>query len=567
MFPEASPILASARAGPSSLEDPLYYLHNFRWVLDWVHQRYADLLSEQELQFVYQFQTLPQSSQGLLVRMVMRKGELFRADKLRYPELGPTETTAQPLIDRGWVKTEPVLDLTNLFRLFTWSELRQMLHKELSSLEVRPTRKSQALELLQARYPEAHSPADWGAATIRIYQFNLMPLCERFRLMFFGNPYQDWSEFVLTELGAVLYETVAFTSDSRPFNSRAEVDAYLQILVCRERFYNDEPLAQIAKGLPSLPSANPWLKSGRDRLVFKLARELERRGGLDQSRRLYEGCHYPGARGRLLRVMEQQAEHSAAYQLALTAEQAPESEAERQQLTRLLPRLRRKLGLPKEVISVKGASPEEFGLELPLTLPVELAVKQHLEAPQAPVHYVENSLLTGLFGLLCWEAIFAPLPGAFFHPFQRGPADLHWPDFHSRRAELFDECLGLLEGEGYREQILACYDTKYGRQSPFVHWGAFTEELLHQSLAVIPSAHLKLCFERLLLDLKANRAGLPDLIQFWPEEGRYQMIEVKAPGDRLQDNQRRWLDFFIAHDMPVSVCHVTWQTEPLESLT
>ncbi|HAB09157.1 MAG TPA: hypothetical protein DCE38_11965, partial [Alcanivorax sp.] len=51
----------------------------------------------------------------------------------------------------------------------------------------------------------------------------------------------------------------------------------------------------------------------------------------------------------------------------------------------------------------------------------------------------------------------------------------------------------------------------------------------------------------------------PDLIQFWPAQRRYRMVEVKGPGDRLQDNQRRWLDFFIARDLPVAVCQVTWQ--------
>jgi hypothetical protein len=53
-----------------------------------------------------------------------------------------------------------------------------------------------------------------------------------------------------------------------------------------------------------------------------------------------------------------------------------------------------------------------------------------------------------------------------------------------------------------------------------------------------------------------NRTGFPDLIQFWPEERRYRMIEVKGPGDRLQDNQRRLLEFCCVHGMPVSVCHV-----------
>ena len=74
----------------------------------------------------------------------------------------------------------------------------------------------------------------------------------------------------------------------------------------------------------------------------------------------------------------------------------------------------------------------------------------------------------------------------------------------------------------------------------------------------LPPAHLKHWFRRLLQDIKANRAGMPDLIQFWPAQKRYRMIEVKGPGDRLQDNQLRWLAFCEAHHMPVTVCYVQW---------
>jgi hypothetical protein len=41
------------------------------------------------------------------------------------------------------------------------------------------------------------------------------------------------------------------------------------------------------------------------------------------------------------------------------------------------------------------------------------------------------------------------------------------------------------------------------------------------------------------------------------------MIEVKGPGDRLQDNQLRWIDYCAAHDMPVAVCYLQW-IEPTE---
>ncbi|MNE45525.1 VRR-NUC domain protein [compost metagenome] len=185
-------------------------------------------------------------------------------------------------------------------------------------------------------------------------------------------------------------------------------------------------------------------------------------------------------------------------------------------------------------------------------------MRDHLHSEQAPAHYVENTLLCSLFGLLCWDAIFAPLPGAFFHPFHTGPVDLYSAEFHPRRQALFDACLGRLDGPDWKTQIRQRYRDKYATQSPFVFWNLLSEELLEQALACIPAAHLRACFERLLRDLKANRAGMPDLIQFYPAERRYRMIEVKGPGDRLQDNQKRWLAFAAEHGIPVEVCYVSW---------
>ena len=64
------------------LDDPFYYLNNFMQVLDWLEQRFADVLSVDEQRFIHEFKRLPRESQALLVRMVMRKGVHFRASKL-----------------------------------------------------------------------------------------------------------------------------------------------------------------------------------------------------------------------------------------------------------------------------------------------------------------------------------------------------------------------------------------------------------------------------------------------------------------------------------------------------
>jgi hypothetical protein len=99
-------------------------------------------------------------------------------------------------------------------------------------------------------------------------------------------------------------------------------------------------------------------------------------------------------------------------------------------------------------------------------------------------------------------------------------------------------------------------------QSPFVYWGALSESLLDLALECIPSLHLQHCFERLLENLNENRSGLPDLIQFWPREHRYRMIEVKGPGDRVQDNQQRWIEYCTQRRIPIAVCHARWTAAP-----
>lgn len=545
----------------ADLDDPLYYLRNFRVVLDWVGERYGDLLDDAEHRFLERFPRLPEASQALFARMVMRKGEHFRATRLDYPEVGDAREAAGPLIEQRWLEDDPPLDLATLFRLYTKRELGKALggHLEAAGLSS-GTAKSAWQAALAPLFPHALTPAEWQLRGDTVYRLTVMPLCDRLRLMFFGNLRQDWSEFVLAELGTFQYEPVALDPASRPFHSRNQVDAWLHLHACRQALEEGEPLAAVEAALPARPVDSNWLAERRDRLVFRLAREWERAGELERARLLYQDCAHAGARGRLLRVMELQADYQAALDLARRAQAEPESEAERQQLTRLLPRLHRKLGLAPPKVS-PPVKVERLELELAFVPPVERAAAEVLHDDDAPVYYVENWLLGGLFGLLCWDAVFAPLPGAFFHPFQSGPADLFRPDFHERRRVLFESCLGRLRDGSHARVILENFHARWGRSSPFVHWGVLHEELIRQALACIPAGHLELCFRRMLVDLKANRAGLPDLIQLWPAERRYRMVEVKGPGDRLQDNQRRWLDFFTDHDMPVAVCHVQWREE------
>ena len=590
-------------------DDPFYYLSNFHKALNWLRQRHADLLLADELAFLCGFGELAQPAQALLVRMIMRKGRHFRASKLDYAEIGCTRTAAQALLAKGLISDEQALTPQEVFGLLRKDELLE--HFDAHAL--RRLKKAELLEHLSAQHPEPRRFADWCPnLDERVYSLSIHALCERLRLMFFGNLRQDWSEFVLADLGIFRYEQVELSADSRVFRHRGDVDCYLQLQDCRDAFEAGEPLREVLQRIDAQPCDTPFLAARRDKLLFRLGQHLEREAQLDSALACYADCRYAEARLRRIRVLERLARPEQAYALACEAAAAPHNDAESQGVKRALQRLGRQLGLDKPA-PAKVPAPSRIDLCLPkpeaqnrplksvgeagktrqkqarkrlgshstlravnehsepvfnAVLPtqvvfqrpvsVEYAVKLHLSEPEAPVHYVENSLICSLFGLLCWPAIFAPLPGAFFHPFHSGPVDLLSADFHPRRAALFAACLTQLDSDAYKSTIRQTYTDKYGILSPFVFWGALDAELLEQALDCLPAAHLRAWFQRLLLDIKANRAGMPDLIQFWPAHKRYRMIEVKGPGDRLQDNQRRWLAFCAEHGMPVDVCYVQW---------
>lgn len=541
-----------------SVDDPLYYLHNFRQVLLWVESRYADLLDEQELAFIQSFATLAQPAQALMVRMVMRKGELFRCDRLDYAEIGDTACALQPLLALGWVREPEALSLEQLFALLRKDELAV----GFAGLLARP--RAAKNDLFAQLLPMGLTPRPlqkwFSQAPVAIVQWCLQPLCDRIRLLFFGNLYQDWSEFVLADLGLVRFEQVAFTPDSRALHRRSEVDQAMVLHQCGERLELGEAPASVLAALADQAFDNPWLARRYSRLLYAVGQQCERLGDWDQALAVYARSSHTQARIRQVRVCERSERWEQAYSLAQQMAAAPANPLEVQALQRMLPRLARKLGGPPQPRRQRRRL-ELIELELPreqAALGVEEAVRQHLEQAGGHVHYVENTLFNSLFGLLCWEAIFAPVPGAFFNPFQAAPQDLHDSDFQQRRAAQLAACLGRLDDKSHRLAILDCFASKHGLQSPFVFWSMLSSQLLDQALACVPPSHLKHCFLRLLQDIRNNRTGMPDLIQFWPEQQRYLMVEVKGPGDRLQDNQLRWLEFCAEHALPVAVCHVRW---------
>ena len=66
---------------------------------------------------------LPEPAQALWVRMVMRKGELFRDDRLDYAEIGTLDPAVAPLMALGWLECDPVLPVSEVLGMLTKAEV------------------------------------------------------------------------------------------------------------------------------------------------------------------------------------------------------------------------------------------------------------------------------------------------------------------------------------------------------------------------------------------------------------------------------------------------------------
>lgn len=547
---------------PANLANPLYYLDNAWQVINHCLVYYPDLLKPDEIAQLQQLQQLPTDAQALLIRLVMRNGELFRRDSLNYTQISAMDAAISRLDETGLINANPDLSLPDIGQLAKRQECLQWC-RTLAPESHWPSscRKRDLLAYLH-QHPDGQQrqPLNrhWPDAPFQVVQLSSNALFTRLRLMFFGNLHQDWSAFVLTELGHQQFEPVHLNTASRPFQHRDEVDQYLQLHQLMERIPAQQPCWELAAKLLS-PSTVEWLDYRRQKVLLALARQAQRHADSALAQQLYRLNPHPEAQIRWLRLQEKHTDPAKVFQQAQQAQQQIVQPHHQLSLQRILQRTSKKAGIAYQPAPFPALPDRPLILPKPAKGRVEQAVIAHLSTAEQSLFYVENRLFTGLFALLFWPALFAPVRGAFFHPFQAGPADLYRPTFYATRQALIDDIFNTLNDERYQAIIRQRLVEKRGINCTFIHWPSLTPSLVEAALTLIPASHLMAVFRYLLLDLRQHRSGLPDLILFDHAQQKYQLIEVKGPGDRLQDNQRLWLRYLINHGVTVCICSVQWQ--------
>ncbi|MFI3276652.1 VRR-NUC domain-containing protein [Vibrio sp.] len=535
---------------------PTYYLDNFNRLIEHAQTLYPELLSDDECRWLSEYKRLSISSQCLIVRLLSRKGCWFRSDKLAYVEIPDIDTALQELSSSRFITlSHPIhkhdLEITQLelgLNLLTKPELLNLFPSLKSN---KAAKKDELLALLEPEVFDQFQNLSFNCIYVVESQ-----VIDVLLLLFFANTYQDLSQFVLSDLGLNTFENYPLSKQRRFFTAREQINQLLEMREVQHQYYDGdrkdpEFIERLLQAIPE-ESEHRSIARKRSRLINDLARDLERLSQNDQAVFWFKQSVLPPSRERLARIYDKQDELDLMCDIVTNIKTNPSDVSELEVAAKLEQRLLRKQG--QKVPRASKPTCEKIRLELDLSQTrVELAVKQHFENQGWDVYFSENSFLCGLFGLAFWDVIFSDVEGAFINRYQHRPLDLYHSDFVDKRAEQIEAVFQTLSEHGLNH-LLETYDNKQGIANPFVHWIHFPKALIEHSMASIPNTLLVDLFQVILSDLKLFRTGMPDLIAFKGDE--FHWIEVKGPGDKLQDNQWRWIKEFERLSVPFSVCYV-----------
>ncbi len=524
-----------------------YYLNNFRKLTSHALEWYADLLTDEERRWLADFDRLSHGGQCLLVRLLSRRGNWFRSDKAEYKEIGDQQQALSELAALGFITLNPDADISTLAeKLLTKAEI----------IALFPTLPKQSRkEALLAQLSQQIIAKEIGLPFSVIY-LNQGEMIELLLVLFFANTHQDFSQFVLDDLGLNNFERYQLSRKRRFFQDREQVEV-LRKLTHIQSLYDLCPkptpteLDEWQRLLPE-PCEHPSIERKRQHLMNQLARDYERHQAFAPALMLYRQTQVMPTRERQARILDKQQQIQAMRDIVTEMLDTPLNYSELEVAQKLNQRVLRLQG-QKVPRTIKPAH-NTLHLELDLSQQrVELAVKSHFEQIGYQVYYLENQFLNTLFGLTFWDAIFAPVEGAFINRYQHRPLDLYHDDFVLKRQSYIESAIAELMNDGVKPLWLR-WQNKFSIANPFVFWTDCDESLFELTEQSFPRALLVDLFKVQLSDLKLYRNGMPDLILF--KDGEFEWVEVKGPGDKLQDNQWRWIEQFSRLNVPFSVCYV-----------
>jgi hypothetical protein len=393
-----------------------YYLDNFHKLMDFVYYRYRDLLNANEKGFISDFKSLSVDAQRLYARLISRKGPFFREDKVNYTDIGSIDGAVTELCHNGFFMRNPKEGIEFALDTLTKPELDEFLNVHAEALKIGLQKSARRADVI-----DRILTCDENVLRDLLFQeYSLLyPLYGEhivlFKLLFFGNSYQDLSEFILEDIGTLKFERYEIREEDRYFSERKVVDDSLLLSRLRTELY----LAVQANDLDAVLYIGELLKGYgfHDKVKAKLEKSFTEIGRFTEKFQLwdvalsyYDLSCFPPANERRIRVLDKQSEHQKAFEQCHLLLQTTDHEEEKEFAEQYLELLKKKMQLPFRKRAGEKFTVEVLESDIDKTIRIEELVLNHYVQNGFVGFYSENGIWKALFALLFWDIIFKSVP-------------------------------------------------------------------------------------------------------------------------------------------------------------
>ena len=595
-----------------------YYLTNFEYLLNFITKSYKQLLNTYETTLIQQFFKLSEPARCLYVRMCNRKGVIFKISGLQYQEIPSTQEAAHELMTNHFVtqlSLEHETHFADLLTVFTKKELLGFmqvydfkLHKANKNLKINEI---YYVILTNISYSIFLKLADNHNIIIQNYNHEI----SFFKFLFFGNSYQNMTDFVMRDMGMTKFEDFDETKFTPLFQTRAEAEekwaiieahhtlnAYLETAnttinyTSIETFFKQwflnhalihETSANAYQRLAirlgevfekqkfTPPPAPPQREGSFASIVDALPSQKGRGMGLEIALQFYEHAIMPPARERQCRILATLSQvlgqvagniENNIQKALLICEQImanPQNANELSFATDFSEKLLKKNLKTKEktlkMVTKYLKEAQSIYIEITHKHAVENGVVTYFQQQGFQGIFVENYAWRAIFALVFWDIIF---DFNIHNPLQKRPSDFYTNSFFEKRKSLFINHLeNIMNKELLQKLIEKNYHEKYNFTNSFMQWHESILPLATLFIELLPLEGLKMVLLEMAKDMHKGLTGFPDVL-IW-NETEYCLIEVKSPTDTLSAQQLFWLNFFEKNGIKAKVLKVIFQEKIL----
>lgn len=506
-----------------------YYLDHFTELLDSVAKSYEAILAPAHHGFIAQFRNLSKDAQCLLIRMINRRGTVFKRDTLRYAEITNTAKALSDLLAVGFVRTVHVQDYARFLGVLPKTTLLK--GAKAAGADIRAAwAKPKIVDAFLATVSFDTALAHCDGCDVVV--LDELPPLQFLLYLYFGKTEDSLKRFALRDLG--IMRTNKSATVSARFSGGEEAFAcfhyssLLDSLESKTAMVFEAAVPLILDG-PSAPTE--YAADLRSRAACQAGQFFEKRGDRELAIQLYNAGTSSQCHERLVRLLYLNGDKASAEERLRRMIDDPASDDEYffatdfyarkfgGQRTSACTELLRS-GSTVIVDDVRRANPEA-------------GVAGVMRREGWRVFFSENTLWQSLFGLLFWDELFES--GQLHSGFDWMPHCLKDRSFARVFKSQIDEKLVVVRQGAALAPILRVIAAKWGKPNGIFAWDHVKVEALRALLETAAPEGVAALLEAMGRDYVQTHDGFPDLMLM--RDGEVRFLEVKAEGDAVRRNQ------------------------------